>query len=77
MTSSRIRFGAWVGRALRAAAARLPYFPNPHARCSAHGDAYCPDCHRNPADCGRPEGNCASWHATGMHSDTCANRIRG
>lgn len=72
-----IRAGAWAGRQLRRAAARFPYFPDPEARCSAHGEAYCAACHRNPGSCAKPYGQCETWLSSGMHWDTCANRVRG
>ncbi|MFI5473229.1 hypothetical protein ACIA6D_23685 [Streptomyces cacaoi] len=53
-----------------------PCFPEPGATCVAHGDAECLYCHRNPADCANG-GNCGTWARTGMHWDTCANRVRG
>ena len=46
-------------------------FPNPEARCSAHGQSLCIKCARNG-----PCGQCDTYEATGMHWDTCANRIR-
>jgi hypothetical protein len=54
---------------------RLPHFPDPKARCSAHGTTYCLACHRNPSG-PRTCGQCYSYDSTGMHGDTCANRIR-
>lgn len=53
-----------------------PCFPQADAHCVAHGDKQCLYCHRNPADCARG-GNCSTWRATGMHWDSCANRVRG
>jgi len=51
-------------------------FPQSGARCVAHGDEQCALCHRNPANCARG-GNCGTWSVSGMHWDTCANRVRG
>jgi hypothetical protein len=62
-------------RAAEWAADRLPHFPDPQARCSAHGASYCLACHRNPSS-PRRCGQCYSYDGTGMHGDTCANRIR-
>lgn len=53
-----------------------PCFPEPAAKCVAHGDEECLYCHRNPSDCANG-GNCSTWARTGMHWDTCANRVRG
>jgi hypothetical protein len=53
-----------------------PCFPEAGAKCVAHGDEECLYCHRNPADCANG-GNCGRWIRTGMHWDTCANRVRG
>lgn len=53
-----------------------PCFPEPGATCVAHGDTECLYCHRNPADCAAG-GNCGTWARTGMHWDSCANRVRG
>lgn len=53
-----------------------PCFPEAGAKCVAHGDIECLYCHRNPADCANG-GNCGTWSRTGMHWDTCANRVRG
>lgn len=68
---------ARIRRLLAAITARLPYWPDPHARCPAHGDRFCESCHRNPGDCADADGSCSYWSATGMHWDTCPNRIRG
>jgi hypothetical protein len=54
---------------------RLPHFPDPSATCSAHGTRYCLTCHRNPSG-GRTCGQCYVYDSTGMHGDSCANRIR-
>lgn len=73
-----IRAGAWIRRnALRAAeraTSGLPYWPDPHATCFAHGARFCRLCHRN----GDPDGcnQCFTYGPTGMHSDTCARRRR-
>ena len=53
-----------------------PCFPEPGAKCVAHGDEQCLYCHRNPSDCANG-GNCSTWARTGMHWDTCQNRVRG
>lgn len=52
-------------------------FPEADAKCSAHGAPGCELCHRNPADCAssRPRG-CDAYSLTGMHWDTCPNRIK-
>lgn len=59
-------------------------FPDHDARCSAHGHRECEECHRNPANCKLPPIDvnyatigCGQYSATGMHWDTCPNRIRG
>ena len=70
------RLGAWMRRWTERAVSRLPYFPDPRAKCPAHGNRYCPWCSRNPADCIEASGNCGYYSATGMHWDTCANRVR-
>lgn len=73
-----VRAGAWVRRWVSRAVAGLPYFPDPHATCPAHGDRYCALCARNPADCAEGDsGGCGYWLAYGMHWDTCPNRVRG
>lgn len=46
-------------------------FPNPEAKCSAHGQTLCVKCARNG-----PCTKCDFYADTGMHWDTCANRIR-
>lgn len=51
-------------------------FPQPFARCSAHGDEQCLLCHRHPSSCANASGSCAVWAATGMHWDTCQHRLR-
>lgn len=45
--------------------------------CSAHGCGPCDLCSLNPADCAEPNGSCGYYRETGMHWDTCPNRIRG
>lgn len=48
------------------------------AKCTAHGTERCERCHRNPSTCakdGRSSG-CSVYAETGMHWDTCPNRIR-
>lgn len=54
-----------------------PCFPDPDAQCSAHGEWKCAHCHRNPASCIDGAGECGMWAPTGMHWDTCPNRVRG
>ncbi|MFI5687859.1 hypothetical protein [Streptomyces sp. NPDC051636] len=55
-----------------------PCFPDPTAKCPAHGDHQCAACHRNPSSCNdRDYVECGYWSSTGMHWDTCSNRIRG
>lgn len=44
--------------------------------CAAHGDTACDLCSLNPADCADPEGPCSFYRDTGMHWDSCPNRIR-
>lgn len=67
---------------------RVTYtFPSLEARCSAHGQSLCVLCARNPGTCGDDpdsEGfdhtrgrGCGVWSETGMHWDTCPNRITG
>lgn len=51
-------------------------FPRPGAQCSAHGQEQCKYCHRHPDNCAQG-GNCGTWVTSGMHWDTCANRVRG
>lgn len=46
-------------------------FPNLNARCSAHGQQLCVKCARNG-----PCEECSIYAESGMHWDTCANRIR-
>lgn len=52
-------------------------FPDPVARCVAHGRHACALCHRNPASCIAEDGGCGAWVQDGMHWDTCPNRVRG
>lgn len=72
------RAAARLARALTSAANwaadRLPHFA-PDARCSAHGTRYCLACHRNPSSPRRCD-QCYSYDGTGMHGDSCPNRIR-
>lgn len=61
---------------------RVTYtFPSLEERCSAHGQSLCVLCARNPGDCDPNHGgsgqSCGVWAETGMHGDTCPNRIRG
>lgn len=59
-------------------------FPDyPNAKCSAHGDPLCTRCARNPSTCApdddgdeRHGSGCGVYSSTGMHWDTCPNRIR-
>lgn len=74
--SVSIRVGAWIRRNIERSVAWLPYFPDPDARCPAHGDAYCRSCAANPGSCGGHDGECGYWFKTGMHWDTCPNRVR-
>lgn len=52
----------------------------PNAKCPAHGEPLCIHCARNPASCGdETHGGtpgCSFYGETGMHWDTCPNRIR-
>jgi hypothetical protein len=53
----------------------------PNSKCPAHGDPLCIQCARNAGECGGEpvEGThpgCSFYGATGMHWDTCPNRIR-
>jgi hypothetical protein len=54
----------------------LQYQEGEPARCAAHGEANCDLCSLNPADCSEPGGQCEVYRTTGMHGDTCPNRIR-
>lgn len=80
MGSPTVRLGACVRRNIERAAnwavKRLPYFPDALATCPAHGTRYCVACSRNPGDCMHNLGSCGYWSATGMHWDTCRNRVR-
>ncbi len=52
-------------------------FPDSTAKCSAHGQKLCIDCARNPSTCARDDNSgCGMYSSTGMHWDTCPNRIR-
>lgn len=47
-------------------------------RCTHHGVEACPACSTNPGSCGDPDAaqaGCGYYAATGMHWDTCPNRI--
>lgn len=44
--------------------------------CSAHGNTACDLCSLNPGDCAEAYGPCGIYLETGMHWDTCPNRIR-
>lgn len=70
-------FMANLGNRLREIASKMPYFPDPEAKCSAHGDRMCGQCAQNPSTCAGPCGPCDAWLSTGMHWDTCPNRVRG
>jgi hypothetical protein len=70
-------FMANLANHLRDAASRMPYFPDPEAKCSAHGDRMCGQCAQNPSTCAEPDGPCGTWLSRGMHWDTCPNRVRG
>lgn len=53
-------------------------FPGYEAVCAAHGQRLCVLCARNPGNCaGGDGGGCGHWQSTGMHWDTCPNRIKG
>ncbi|GGW15720.1 hypothetical protein GCM10018980_52060 [Streptomyces capoamus] len=54
-----------------------PCFPDPSARCAAHGEQQCARCHRTPSTCAGDSGECRIWSSTGMHWHTCPNRVRG
>lgn len=78
VTPDMVGFMANLANQLRVAAAKMPYFPDPEARCSAHGDRMCADCAQNPSTCAEPNApGCGTWLSTGMHWDTCPNRVRG
>lgn len=53
-------------------------FPDASARCTAHGRNLCVSCARNPGDCAENEvqSGCSVYAGTGMHWDTCPNRLR-
>lgn len=51
-------------------------FPEPDQKCVAHGNRVCALCHANPGDCTADLGGCGMWRSTGMHWDTCPNRVR-
>lgn len=56
-------------------------FPNyPDSKCPAHGDPLCVACARNPSYCtemqNAGQGGCGFYSTSGMHWDTCPNRIR-
>lgn len=73
-----VRLGAAARRHLEALAAVLPYFPDPAARCVAHGTRFCRSCSANPGSCaGTEDVGCGHRAATGMHWDTCPNRVPG
>jgi len=76
MRSTVLRLGAFIRRNTERAVSRLPHFPEPKATCPAHGRRYCQWCAANPSTCIESSGECGYWSATGMHWDSCANRIR-
>jgi hypothetical protein len=45
-------------------------------RCTAHGRRACAECSAHPGDCLSDTGGCGMYVATGMHWDTCPNRVR-
>lgn len=46
------------------------------AQCPAHGRSRCAVCSLNPGSCaGGSSPGCGYWAATGMHWDTCPNRV--
>lgn len=48
----------------------------PVARCVAHGVPTCATCTLNPAECAsQADGGCSTYRDTGMHWDTCPNRV--
>src|SRR5688572_22587280 len=53
--------------------------PDPgRLRCVHHGVEACTACSANPASCGDPDAvqvGCGHYAATGMHWDTCPNRV--
>ncbi len=52
----------------------------PAPRCVHHGVEACPACSANPGSCGDPDAvqvGCGHYAATGMHWDTCPNRVDG
>src|SRR5688500_15585567 len=50
-------------------------FSSLEEKCVAHGTPLCVHCARNPGSCVKPDGGCSMWSETGMHWDTCPNRI--
>ena len=56
-------------------------FPDPTAKCPAHGPRLCVECARNPSTCMPDEVGvgveCSYYQTAGMHWDTCPNRIHG
>lgn len=50
---------------------------SPPPKCAAHGIPRCTACSRNPGNCGNESGDvgCATYGDTGMHWDTCPNRV--
>jgi hypothetical protein len=73
---SAARCGAWLRRWVERAVSRLPYFPDPEARCPAHGARFCSPCARNIGPC-LAGGGCEYAADAGMHWDTCEHRVRG
>lgn len=51
-------------------------FPDINVRCPAHGQSLCIMCARNPNTCETSDSPpCGYYSLSGMHWDTCANRI--
>lgn len=46
-------------------------------QCVAHGAVACAVCSLNPSSCAGDSPECATFSDTGMHWDTCPNRVRG
>ncbi|GGV34092.1 hypothetical protein GCM10010182_67430 [Actinomadura cremea] len=64
-----------ITRTAEAITDRLPHFPDPTAQCVAHANRYCLACHRGSPHRRRCN-ECGVYETTGMHWDTCNNRIR-
>lgn len=53
-------------------------FPDVRSLCPAHGQHLCLMCARNPSDCATSDTpSCGFYSSTGMHWDTCPNRVEG